>query len=40
MSLELPLLKNPINAENPIVYLDIAIGAEKGSNFNFVNCAT
>lgn len=27
---ELPLLRKPINVDNPIVYLDICIGKENG----------
>lgn len=27
---ELPILNSPVNPDNPIVYLDIAIGPENG----------
>lgn len=27
---DLPILKNPVNHDNPIVFLDIAIGKENG----------
>lgn len=33
MRTELPLYRDPVNPENPIVYLDIAIGAEQGTIF-------
>lgn len=32
---ELPILKNPVKSDNPIVYLDIAIGQENGNGMTY-----